>query len=123
MERFTCDWIHNILVVLCDGKVVCGCADPYGLRPLGDANTQTMDEIWNGPLARSIREDLNNGYSAFCEPCGLRRHLCSDEDPPQYPLEHEHIPRLFIEPTVLCNLDCYKSVCNKDSGIFKTRSK
>ncbi|MCD4654098.1 radical SAM protein, partial [bacterium] len=42
---------------------------------------------------------------------------------PQYPLEHEHIPRLFIEPTVLCNLDCYKSVCNKDSGIFKTRSK
>lgn len=122
MEKFTCDWIHNILVVLCDGKVVCGCADPYGLRPIGDATTQTLQEIWNGPTARAIRQGLNEGNAAFCRDCGLRCHLGSDDPVPQYPLEHPHIPRLFIEPTVLCNLDCYKSVCNKTSGIYDTRA-
>jgi len=122
MERFTCDWIHNILVVLCDGKVVCGCADPYGERPLGNAKSQTMHEIWNSPTAQTIRDGLNHGNAPFCQNCGLRRILSPDEEIPQRPLTSEQIPRLFIEPTVLCNLDCYKSVCNKASGIFETRS-
>ena len=25
--------------MLCDGRIVCGCADPYGTRVLGDART------------------------------------------------------------------------------------
>ena len=25
--------------MLCDGRMVCGCADPYGHRVLGDART------------------------------------------------------------------------------------
>ncbi len=123
MERFTCDWIFNILVVLCDGKVVCGCADPYGLRPLGDANTQTLHEIWNAPETRAIRDDLNRGFSKFCEPCGLKCQLASDGGIPQRSPMIEHMSRLFIEPTVLCNLDCYKSVCNRASGIAGTRSR
>ena len=123
MERFTCDWIYNILVVLCDGKVVCGCADPYGLRPLGDANRQSLQEIWNSRLARTIRADLNQGHSRFCEPCGLKCPLDPGKEPPQRPESIEHISRLFIEPTVLCNLDCYQSVCNKTSGIVGTREK
>ncbi|HPQ41117.1 MAG TPA: radical SAM protein, partial [bacterium] len=123
MERFTCTWIHDILVVLCDGKVVCGCADPYGERPLGDANTQTLHEIWRSPRARAIREGLNRGHAPFCVPCGLRCPLSDGDEPPQRPKDPEHMSRLFIESTVLCNLDCYKSVCNKASGIVKTRSR
>ncbi|MBN1296975.1 radical SAM protein, partial [bacterium] len=46
-----------------------------------------------------------------------------DAVPPQRPVDPEHMTRVFIEPTVLCNLDCYKSVCNKASGIVKTRSR
>ena len=121
MERFTCDWIFSTLVVLCDGKVVCGCADPYGLRPLGDANHQTLSEIWHSTKACEIRERLNRGYSAFCEPCGLKCRLNDNENLPVRPVRPETISRLFIEPTVLCNLDCYKSVCNKASGIVNTR--
>lgn len=45
--RFTCDWIFNRLVVLSDGKVVCGCADPYGERPIGNLKENKIYEIWN----------------------------------------------------------------------------
>lgn len=122
MERFTCDWLFSTLVVLCDGKVVCGCADPYGLRPLGDANHQTLQEIWNSEKACQIREGLNHGYAPFCVPCGLKCHLRDTEMPPVRKVHQETISRLFIEPTVLCNLDCYKSVCNRESGIRDTRT-
>jgi hypothetical protein len=121
MERFTCDWLYSTLVVLCDGKVVCGCADPYGLRPLGDASQQTLREIWNSEKACRIREGLNNGYAPFCVPCGLKCSLRNTEMPPVRTIRPETISRLFIEPTVLCNLDCYKSVCNRESGIRDTR--
>ena len=35
--RFTCSWPWSTMVLLCDGRMVCGCADPYGKRVLGDA--------------------------------------------------------------------------------------
>ncbi len=121
MKRFTCDWIFNTLVVLCDGTVVCGCADPYGQRPLGNVHTQSLYDIWNAPETQSIRRDLNSGYASFCEPCGLKCFLNDNDEPIQRPVQLETIPRLFVEPTVLCNLDCYKSVCNSHSGIVRTR--
>ena len=37
--RFTCSWPHSIAVMLCDGRIVCGCADPYAKRVLGDVRT------------------------------------------------------------------------------------
>jgi len=123
MKRFTCDWIHNILVVLSDGKVVCGCADPNGERPLGHLKDNTLYEIWFSDKVKEIRRGLNQGYAEFCLPCGLKRKLTESEEPPQ---GHEHLevlPRIFLEPTVVCNLDCFKAVCSKDSGIIKTRER
>ena len=38
--RFTCSWPWTTMVLLCDGRLVCGCADPYGKRVLGDAQTE-----------------------------------------------------------------------------------
>jgi hypothetical protein len=35
--RFTCSWPWSTMVLLCDGRLVCGCADPYAKRVLGDA--------------------------------------------------------------------------------------
>ena len=46
--RFTCSWPWNTLVMMCDGRVVCGCADPYGQRVLGDARASTLSGIWTG---------------------------------------------------------------------------
>ena len=122
-KRFTCDWIFNILVVLCDGKVVCGCADPNGERPLGDLNKESLLSIWRSDRVRKIRQDLNQGYSPFCLDCGLKQYLEPGEEIPRRPVDSETIPRVFIEPTVLCNLSCFKSVCSRESGILKTRSR
>ena len=37
--------------MLCDGRMVCGCADPYAKRVLGDARTSSIADIWTGPVA------------------------------------------------------------------------
>ena len=34
--------------MLCDGRMVCGCADPYGKRVLGDAKADGVSAIWTG---------------------------------------------------------------------------
>jgi len=122
-RRFTCDWLFNILVVLCDGKVVCGCADPNGERPLGNLNDTSILDIWNSNKVHQIRQDLNNGGSSFCKPCGLKRFLEPDESIPQASVHQETLPRIFFEPTILCNLSCHESVCSKDSKIMQTRSR
>ncbi len=121
--KFTCDWIFNILVVLCDGKVVCGCADPYGERPLGHLRQSSLYEIWNSEKVKRIREGLNEGYSPFCLDCGLKKFLKEKEEIPSRPVQPKILPRIFLEPTVLCNISCFKAVCNHESGIVKTRKR
>ena len=49
--RFTCSWPWSTMVMLCDGRMVCGCADPYGKRVLGDARVETV----SGDLDRRTR--------------------------------------------------------------------
>jgi hypothetical protein len=44
--RFTCSWPWSTIVMLCDGRMVCGCADPYGKRVLGDAKAEPVAAIW-----------------------------------------------------------------------------
>ena len=122
-EQFSCDWLQTMLVVLCDGKVVCGCADPYGERPLGLLSRQSLLDIWHSEKVTRIRHELNQGHCCFCDPCGLKRRLAPGEQPPQYPVHHAHLPRIFLEPTAACNLDCFEAVCNRESGILKTRTR
>lgn len=121
-QRFTCDWIFNQLVVLSDGKVVCGCADPYGERPLGHIDKQSLYDIWTGDLVKDIRRGLNQGHACFCHPCGLKRPLKEGEPVPQAPEDLSILPRIFLEPTVLCNLSCFKAVCHPKSGILQSRT-
>ncbi len=121
-QRFTCDWLWNQLVVLSDGKVVCGCADPHGERPLGDLNKQTLHDIWNAPHVRNIRRQLNQGYAPFCKPCGLKTMVDEDYEIPQRPEHVETLPRIFLEPAVGCNISCLEAVCNQTSKIVQTRS-
>ena len=120
-ERFTCDWIFKILVVLSDGKVVCGCADPYGERPLGTLARTSIGEIWNSEKVQEIRNGLNQGYAPFCLPCGLKRSVSADGAVEHRPVVLQKLPRIFLEPTVLCNLSCDRAVCSRESGIVSTR--
>jgi MoaA/NifB/PqqE/SkfB family radical SAM enzyme len=120
--RFTCSWPWNIAVMLCDGRVVCGCADPYAKRVLGDFRTTSLAGIWRGPAASSLRADLNGGGSSFCGDCPLKLPLAADEAPPQRDLAVGALPsRLYIECTAACNISCFQACCAPETGITRTR--
>ena len=120
--RFRCSWPWDILVMLCDGRLVCGCADPYGHRVLGDARRSTIQQAWNGPVITDLRRDLNQGGSKFCGDCPLKLPLKKDEAPPARPLDAGPMPaRMFIECTAACNISCTEACCAPETGITRTR--
>ena len=50
------------MVLLCDGRLVCGCADPYGKRVLGDLRqAPSVSAVWVGEVAASLRKDIVAG--------------------------------------------------------------
>ncbi len=108
--------------MLCDGRIVCGCADPYGKRVLGDARTETVSDIWTGPVVSRLREDLNRGGSRFCGDCPLKLPLKKDEAPPIRPLDAGAQPsRMYVECTAACNISCTEACCAPETGITRTR--
>jgi sulfatase maturation enzyme AslB (radical SAM superfamily) len=120
--RFTCSWPWSIAVMLCDGRIVCGCADPYAKRVLGDFRTTTLSGIWRGPLATEIREDINTGGSPFCGDCPLKEPLADDQPAPVRDLNVPALPsRLYIECTAACNISCFQACCAPETGITRTR--
>jgi MoaA/NifB/PqqE/SkfB family radical SAM enzyme len=120
--RFQCSWPWDILVMLCDGRVVCGCADPYGQRVLGDARTSPIRDIWSGPIISALREDLNGGGSRFCGDCPLKLPLRKEQAPNIRALDAGAYPRrMYIECTAACNISCTDACCAPETGITKTR--
>jgi MoaA/NifB/PqqE/SkfB family radical SAM enzyme len=120
--RFRCTWPWDILVMLCDGRIVCGCADPYAKRVLGDARTHSIEQIWTGPFISKLRGEMNSGGSEFCGDCPLKLPLAEGQAPPQKPLDAGRLPgRMFIECTAACNISCNQACCAPETGITKTR--
>jgi hypothetical protein len=110
------------MVLLCDGRLVCGCADPYGKRVLGDLRTTSVSAVWTGETATALRRDLNAGGSKFCGDCPLKLPL-KGEAPPQRSLEVPALPsRLYIECTAACNISCDQACCAPETGITRTRT-
>ncbi len=120
--RFRCTWPWDILVMLCDGRFVCGCADPYGQRVLGDARIGTVRDAWTGPTITSLRTDLNNGGSKFCGDCALKLPLKKDQEPTVRPVDAGPYPRrMYVECTAACNISCAQACCAPETGITRTR--
>jgi Radical SAM superfamily len=110
------------MILLCDGRLVCGCSDPYGRRVLGDTRTESVSAVWTGARADSLRRDLNAGGSKFCGDCPLKLPLKKDEAPPQRDLSVAALPsRLYIECTAACNISCDQACCAPETGITRTR--
>ena len=110
------------MVLLCDGRLVCGCGDPYGQRVLGDTRTSTVSGVWTGATASSLRHDLNAGGSKFCGDCALKLPLKKDQLPPQRDPAVQALPsRLYIETTAACNISCEQACCAPETGITRTR--
>jgi hypothetical protein len=120
--RFQCSWPWSTLVMLCDGRLVCGCADPYGRRVLGDARSSSVQDVWTGATVRRLREELNASGSRFCGDCPLKLPLRKDEMPPVRALDAGALPsRLYIECTAACNISCTEACCAPETGIARTR--
>lgn len=125
--RFRCSWPWETAVLLCDGRIVCGCADPYARRVAGDARTASLSAIWTGPAFTRLREDLNGGGSAFCGDCPLKLPLADGEAPPVRPTRVgaggvTPLPRrLYVECTAACNISCFEACCAPETGITRTR--
>ena len=120
--RFTCSWPWTTLVMLCDGRIVCGCADPYAKRVVGDGRHESVAGIWNGPAVQALRRDLNAGGSGFCGDCPLKVPLTADQPVPQRSIEGGPAPsRLYIECTAACNISCFQACCAPETGITRTR--
>src|SRR6266487_784904 len=120
--RFQCTWPWSTLVMLCDGRLVCGCADPYGKRVLGDARAASIREVWTGRVVSALREDLNGGVYKFCSDCPLKLPLKKGEPAVVRPTDAGVQPsRMYIECTAACNISCAQACCAPETGITRTR--
>jgi hypothetical protein len=73
-----CYFPWTSMSVLWDGRVVTCCMDSNGVQVLGDLNSQTVKEVWMGPVLTGVRDDFKKlRYDAYpvCQSCDwvLRR--------------------------------------------------
>ena len=77
LSSFTCPVPFQRLVFGSDGRAFMCINDDLGRQPVGDAKTQTVYDIWNGPMLREIREvhKRRMGYKTYapCKDCYLPR--------------------------------------------------
>jgi radical SAM family protein/iron-sulfur cluster protein len=70
LEDFTCPVPFQRLAIGSDGRAFMCVNDALGREVIGDANTQSISEIWNGPEVKRIRE-IQIGHRGVeeLEPC------------------------------------------------------
>jgi len=71
-KRVVCREPFEKMVILADGKVTTCCDDFDGVFDLGDANDQSLLEIWQGEKWRMVRRNFNRlNYKKYslCEKC------------------------------------------------------
>jgi radical SAM protein with 4Fe4S-binding SPASM domain len=98
-----------------DGSVYpCNCTQvPF---PIGNAHTQTIEEIWQSPQAKAIRESILDGSYRFCSPmtCWQRFNLPKKAEQPErfkhlqeIGVEGKQMPKhLNLSYDLSCNLSC-----------------
>lgn len=86
-----CSYPFNQLNIRPDGKVSLCCNDALGKYTLGDCNTQTLLEIWDGEKFREIRKKMVKGRDCIpmCRQCDVLLYF------PQilYSLKHLFFPK------------------------------
>jgi MoaA/NifB/PqqE/SkfB family radical SAM enzyme len=67
-----CYFPWTSMSVLWDGRVVTCCMDSNGVQVLGDLNSQSVQEVWNGPVLAEVRNSfgkLDYGKFPVCLSC------------------------------------------------------
>ncbi len=92
------------LTINSDLTVSCNCQDVDGLGHIGDLRKSTFDEIFFGPAARHLRDELAKGKVPIptCAHCAMKR-LPPGGVPPKPRLPYKG---MLLENTVVCNVDC-----------------
>ena len=95
-----------------DGSVFpCNCTQvPF---PIGNAHTQTKEEIWQSPEAKAIRASILDGSFRFCSPmtCWQRFNLPKKSEQPEKWAELQRIGIDGVQPPKHLNLS-YDLSCN-----------
>ena len=61
-----CYFPWTFMSVLWDGRVVTCCMDSNGVQVLGDLNSQSIQEVWNGPVLSGARDNFRKlDYSNY----------------------------------------------------------
>ena len=68
-DRNICKTPWNDLVILQDGTVTLCCSDYEGLVKMGNLNSQTLDEVWNGKKFVHYRQCLREGRRGELKLC------------------------------------------------------
>ena len=95
---------YNI-TVNCDLTVSCNCQDYDGSGHLGDLNKHSFKDVFFGPVAQGMREQLAKGKIPImtCTRCGDLQRVSKSKPIPQPRLPYRG---MLLENTVLCNVDC-----------------
>ena len=94
------------LTINSDRTVSCNCQDYDGSGHMGDLRKNSFEEIYFGPVAQKLRDDLAKGKMPIpiCARCGdLKRLASRNAKPPEVRLPHRG---MLLENTVRCNVDC-----------------
>ena len=69
----SCYFVDATLVINADGHVVPCCFDAQGLLTLGNAQSQSIAEIWNGQPLQALREKLQQARQSLkpCNTCSV----------------------------------------------------
>jgi len=97
-----------------DLTVSCNCQDYDGTGHIGDLRKNTFEEIFFGPAAQKLRDELARGKIPIrtCAHCGdLKRLPARGAKPPEIRLPHRG---MLLENTVRCNVDC--TGCARESA-------
>jgi len=66
---------RGTLVVLWDGRVTVCCVDSEGLLDVGNANDQSLAEVWNSEPMKALRKSHIDGeFPSLCAMCGEYEH-------------------------------------------------
>lgn len=68
-ERIPCQQAFVRLIAHHDGKVTACCPDIRGILELGNANSESLLDIFNSPSAKMLRESLKNKSAFKSDPC------------------------------------------------------
>ena len=96
-DKHFCSYPWRQLAILVDGQATACCVDAEGEICLGNAKTQTVEEIWNGPVLERIRAGFWDDLKAVdskCATCEIRHWDIAEtyRTHPFQPVGSYHVP-------------------------------